>query len=130
MNAQEEERIIIRLKLRAEGGDVDAAKLLFSERSKRVRPIRFQECQTLEELKTEFENYMGMSDINRAESDHAAKAFDRLFRLISARDAAHRQAAIDLVKTSGLMLVPVMDPAAWEAAAETSQHRLKSMARA
>ncbi|WP_229804332.1 hypothetical protein, partial [Gemmobacter lanyuensis] len=57
MDAQEEERIILRLKLRAEGGDVDAAKLLFAERSKRVRPIRFQECQTLEELKIEFENY-------------------------------------------------------------------------
>lgn len=130
MDAQEEERIILRLKLRAEGGDVDAAKLLFSERSKRVRPIRFQECQTLEELKIEFENYMGMSDINRAESDHAAKAFDRLFKLISARDAANKQAALNLVKTSGLMLVPVMDPTAWEVAAESSQHMLKSVARA
>ncbi|WP_189635516.1 hypothetical protein, partial [Gemmobacter lanyuensis] len=75
-------------------------------------------------------NYMGMPDINRAESDHAAKAFDRLFKLISARDAASKQAALNLVKTSGLMLVPVMDPTAWEVAAESSQHMLKSLARA
>lgn len=130
MDEQDEERIVVGLTLRAKGGDVDAAKLLFAERAKRVRPVRFQECHTLDELKIEFENYMGMQDINRAESDHAAKSFDRLFRLISARDDARKQAALVLVKTSGLLLVPVMDPAAWEVAAETSQRNLKNLARA
>lgn len=130
MDEQDEERIIAGLMLRAKGGDVDAAKLLFAEKAKRVRPVRFQECQSLDELKVEFESYMGMPDITRAESDHAAKAFDRLFKLITARDEALKQEAAAAVRTSGLLLVPMTDPLNWEAMAEASQRALKDHARA
>lgn len=129
MNEQDEERIVAGLMLRAKGGDVDAAKLLFAEKAKRVRPVRFQECQSLDELKVEFESYMGMPDITRAESDHAAKAFDRLFKLITVRDEALKQAAAATMKISGLLLVPMTDPLNWEAMAEASQRALKDHAR-
>lgn len=129
MDEQDEERIILGLTLRAKGGDVDAAKLLFAEKAKRVRPVRFQECQSLDELKVEFESYMGMPDITRAESEHAAKAFDRLFKLITVRDEALKQAAAATMKISGLLLVPMTDPLNWEAMAEASQRALKDHAR-
>lgn len=129
MDEQDEERIIAGLTLRAKGGDVDAAKLLFTEKGKRVRPIRFQECQTLDELKDEFESYMGMENVTHAESDHAAKAFDRLFKLITARDAARKQAEAALTNISGLLVVPMADPLAWEVMAEKSQAALKDHAR-
>ncbi|MDR7125454.1 hypothetical protein [Pseudotabrizicola sp. 4114] len=129
MDEQDEERIILGLTLRAKGGDVDAAKLLFAEKAKRVRPVRFQECQSLDELKIEFETYMGMDDITRAESEHAAKAFDRLFKLITVRDEAQKQAAAATMNISGLLLVPFTDPISWEAMAEKSQAALRVHAR-
>lgn len=130
MDEQDEERIILGLTLRAKGGDVDAAKLLFAEKARRVRPVRFQECHSLDELKFEFETYMGMPDITRAESDHAAKAFDRLFKLITARDEAAKQAAAATMQVSGLLVVPMTDPLNWEVMAESSQRALKEHARA
>lgn len=129
MDVQDEERIIAGLMLRAKGGDVDAAKLLFAEKAKRVRPVRFQECQSLDELKIEFETYMGMDDITRAESEHAAKAFDRLFKLITVRDEAQKQASAATMKISGLLMVPITDPCNWEIMAEASQRALKDHAR-
>lgn len=129
MDEQDEERIIAGLTLRAKGGDVDAAKLLFLEKSKRVRPVRFQDCQTLDELKYEFESYMGMENVTHAESDHAAKAFDRLFKLITARDIARKQAEAALTNSSGLLVVPMTDPLNWEVMAESSQRTLKELAR-
>jgi hypothetical protein len=128
MDEQDEERIMVGLTLRAKGGDVDAAKLLFAEKAKRVRPVRFQECHSLDELKVEFETYMGMPDITRAESDHAAKAFDRLFKLINMRDEATKLEAA-AIKSSGVLLVPMTDPHNWEVLAASSQSALKEMAR-
>jgi hypothetical protein len=128
MDEQDEERIMVGLTLRAKGGDVDAAKLLFAEKAKRVRSVRFQECHSLEELKFEFETYMGMPDITRAESDHAAKAFDRLFKLINMRDEATKLEAA-AIKSSGVLLVPMTDPLNWEVLAASSQRALKDMAR-
>ena len=127
----EAEAVIIRaLTLRAQGGDRDAARILFNEKSKRIRPVHFDQCQTLDELKDEFESYMAMDDITRAESEHAAKSFDRLFKLILARDENRRKAEVEAFKASGILLVPMADPHTWEQMAEPSQRRLKDMVRA
>lgn len=127
----EAEAVIIRaLTLRAQGGDRDAARILFNEKSKRVRPVRFELCQTLEELKDEFERYMAMDDITKAESEHAAKAFDRLFKLILARDESRRRFEGAAMQSSGVLLVPMTDPFTWERMAEPSQRLLKENIRA
>lgn len=129
MDHAAEETIVKALTLRAQGGDADAARILFNEKSKRVRAVRFHECQTLDELKLEFETYMGLPDITKAESEHATKAFDRLFKIIVARDAQVKRAEGMLAQNSGIMLIPMIDPHAWEAAAEKSQRALKEFAR-
>ncbi|WP_170459623.1 hypothetical protein [Ruegeria arenilitoris] len=129
MDEESEERIIQALTLRARGGDADAARILFNEKAKRVRPVRFHECQTLDELKHEFENYMGMPDITRAESEHATKAFDRLFKLITTRDEQKHRLESDLALGAGMIIVPLTDTAQWEALAEQSQRDLKVFAR-
>ncbi|MBN8185988.1 hypothetical protein JF540_04755 [Salipiger thiooxidans] len=129
MNEEEEKKVLQTLTLRAQGGDADAARILFNEKSKRVRPVRFHECQTLDELKHEFECYMGQPDITKAESEHAAKAFDRLFKLITTRDEQKKKADKDLAQISGLLLVPITDPISWAAMAETSQRTLRDFAR-
>ncbi|GHH02101.1 hypothetical protein [Pseudodonghicola xiamenensis] len=129
MNEEEENRVLQALTLRAQGGDADAARILFNEKSKRVRPVRFHECQTLDELKHEFECYMGLPDITKAESEHAAKAFDRLFKLITTRDEQKKQADKDLAQISGLVFVPMTNPENWAAMAEASQRALHQFAR-
>ena len=130
MDAGAEETIVRALTLRAQGGDADAARILFNEKSKRVRAVRFHECQTLDELKLEFETYMGLSDITKAESEHATKAFDRLFKIIVARDEAGKRAEGQLLQNSGILMIPMIDPLAWADAAEKSQRTLKEFARA
>lgn len=129
MDADAEETIVQALTLRAQGGDADAARILFNEKSKRVRAVRFHECQTLDELKIEFETYMGLQDITKAESEHATKAFDRLFKIIIARDEGRKRAEGQLMQSSGIILIPMIDPNAWAHAAEKSQRALKKFAR-
>ena len=129
MDHEAEKTIVKALTLRAKGGDADAARILFNEKSKRVRAVRFHECQTLDELKLEFETYMGLPDITKAESEHATKAFDRLFKIIMARDKARTRAEGQLMQNSGILMIPMIDPNAWEAAAEKSQRALKEFAR-
>lgn len=129
MVSDDEKRIVQALTLRAQGGDADAARILFNEKSKRVRPVRFHECQTLDELKHEFECYMGLSDITKAESEHATKAFDRLFKIIIARDESQIRQENDLARVSGILFIPMSDPTLWEASAEQSQRALKEFAR-
>ena len=92
--------------------------------------MRFHECQTLDELKVEFETYMGLRDITKAESEHATKAFDRLFKIILARDAQAKRAEGQLLQSSGIMMIPMIDPNAWAEVAEKSQRALKEFARA
>ena len=129
MDADAEETIVRALTLRAQGGDADAARILFNEKSKRVRAVRFHECQTLDELKLEFETYMGLPNITKAESEHATKAFDRLFKIIVARDEAQKRAEGQLMQSSGILMIPMIDPNAWAGAAEKSQRTLKEFAR-
>ncbi len=129
MDEKQEERILQTLTLRAQGGDADAARILFNEKSKRVRPVRFHECQTLDDLKYEFESYMGQPDITKAESEHATKAFDRLFKIIIARGESAKRMENELVRNSGIIFVPITSPTNWAAMAETSQRELKEFAR-
>jgi len=129
MDQADEQRIVQALTMRAQGGDADAARILFNEKSKRVRPVHFHECETLDELKHEFERYMGMPDITRAESEHAAKAFDRLFKLITTRDEQQKRLRGDLAAVAGLVYIPLADVTQWEVLAEQSQRELKEFAR-
>lgn len=129
MDHEAEETIVKALTLRAQGGDADAARILFNEKSKRVRAVRFHECQTLDELKLEFETYMGLPDITKAESEHATKAFDRLFKIIVAHDEAQKRTEGQLLQNSGILMIPMIDPNAWADAAEKSQRALKEFAR-
>lgn len=129
MDEEQEKRILQTLALRAQGGDADAARILFNEKSKRVRPVRFHECQTLDELKHEFECYMGQPDITKAESEHASKAFDRIFKTIIARDEGRTRMSKELANISGIIFVPMVDPNHWEVMAESSQRDLKEFAR-
>lgn len=129
MDADAEETIVRALTLRAQGGDADAARILFNEKSKRVRAVSFHQCQTLDELKLEFETYMGLPDITKAESEHATKAFDRLFKIIVARDEARKRAEGQLMQNSGIILVPMIDPNAWAETSERCQWALKEFAR-
>jgi hypothetical protein len=55
MTPEEEAKVCHALTLRAQGGDADAARILFSEKSKRIRPVKFSECETLDQLKRAFE---------------------------------------------------------------------------
>lgn len=129
MDQEDEERIVSALTLRAQGGDADAARILFNEKSKRVRAVRFHECQTLDELKLEFETYMGLPDITKAESEHAAKAFDRLFKIIVARDKNKKRMEGEMGRNSGIIFVPITNPTNWATMAESSQRELKEFAR-
>ena len=129
MDADAEETIVRALTLRAQGGDADAARILFNEKSKRVRAVRFHECQSLDELKLEFETYMGLPDITKAESEHATKAFDRLFKIIVARNEGRKRAENQLLQSSGIILLPCIDPNAWAEVSERSQRELKEFAR-
>lgn len=129
MDNETEETIVKALTLRAKGGDSDAARILFNEKSKRVRAVRFQECQSLDELKLEFETYMGLPDITKAESEHATKAFDRLFKIIVARDTQAKRAEGQLLQSSGIMMIPMIDPNSWAEVAAKSQRDLKEFAR-
>ena len=129
MDQADEQRIVQALTMRAQGGDADAARILFTEKSKRVRPVRFHECETLDDLKHEFERYMGMADITKAESEHATKAFDRLFKLITTRDEQQKRLSSDLAAVAGLVYIPLADATQWEVLAEQSQRKLKEIAR-
>lgn len=128
MNMEDEKVVTQALILRARGGDADAARILFNEKSKQIRPVRFHECESFDELKVEFERYMAQPDITKAESEHAAKTFDRLFKVITARDEARRN-DVKRIAVSGLLMVPVIDPAQWGEIAEKSQRELKAFAR-
>ena len=129
MDQIDEQRIMQALTMRAQGGDVDAARILFNEKSKRVRPVHFHKCETLNKLKHEFERYMGMADITKAESEHATKAFDRLFKLITTRDEGQKRLNSDLAAVAGLVYIPLTDASQWEELAERSQRELKEFAR-
>ncbi|WP_371224393.1 hypothetical protein [Roseovarius sp. 2305UL8-3] len=129
MTPEEEAKVYHALTLRAQGGDADAARILFGEKSKRIRPVKFSECETLDQLKRAFERYMAQADITKAESEHAAKAFDRLFKLMVAQDEAKTLHSKQLGQVSGLMLVPVLSTTDWEAEALRSQTALKLQAR-
>ena len=129
MDNEAEETIVKALTLRAKGGDSDAARILFNEKSKRVRAVRFHQCQSLDELKLEFETYMGLPDITKAESEHATKAFDRLFKIIVARDTQAKRAEGQLLQSSGIMMIPMIDPNSWAEVAAKSQRDLKEFAR-
>ncbi len=129
MTPEQEARVNDALLLQAQGGDADAARTLFNEKSKRIRPVRFSECNTLEQLKTAFEDYMAQADVTKAESEHAVKAFDRLFKLMVAQEEAEILRGKQLGQVSGLMLVPVASIADWETEAERSQAILKLQAR-
>lgn len=129
MTPEEETKVYHALTLRAQGGDADAARILFGEKSKRIRPVKFSECETLDQLKRAFEQYMAQADITKAESEHATKAFDRLFKLMVAQDEAKNLRSRQLGQVSGLMLVPVISTTDWEVEAMRAQTALKHHAR-
>lgn len=129
MTPEQEAKVSGALLLRAQGGDADAARILFNEKSKRIRPVRFSECNTLDQLKRAFEDYMAQADITKSESEHASKSFDRLFKLMVAREEAEILRGKQLGQVSGLMLVPVISMTDWETEAMLSQSALKRDAR-
>ncbi|WP_171091240.1 MULTISPECIES: hypothetical protein [unclassified Ruegeria] len=129
MTPEQEASVNNALLLRAQGGDADAARILFNEKSKRIRPVRFSDCDTLEHLKSAFEEYMAQADITKAESEHATKAFDRLFKLMVTREEVKFAHDKQRAQVSGLMLVPVVSITDWETEASLSQAALKQHAR-
>ncbi len=130
MTPEVEQGVRQALELKARAGNVDAAKLLFAERAKQVRPVKFDDCPNVDELQKRFGEYMGQESLTAAEADAASKAFDRLFKTIVARDKLAKEQAANTSRTSGLMMVPVMNVETWEAEAERSQAALKQHARA
>ncbi|NOE32129.1 hypothetical protein [Ruegeria sp. HKCCD7318] len=72
---------------------------------------------------------MAQADITKAESEHAVKAFDRLFKLMVTKEEVKYAHDQQRTQASGLMLVPVMSIVDWEAEAEISQSALKHSAR-
>lgn len=129
MTPEVEQGVRQALELKARAGNVDAAKLLFAERAKQVRPVKFDDCANVDELQKRFGEYMGQESLTAAEADAASKAFDRLFKTIVARDKLAKEQEANTRAVSGLMLVPVMNVEAWEAEAQRSQKSLKLHAR-
>ncbi|WP_299082650.1 hypothetical protein [uncultured Ruegeria sp.] len=130
MTPEVEQGVRQALELKARAGNVDAAKLLFAERSKQVRPVKFDGCPNVDELQKRFGEYMGQESLTAAEADAASKAFDRLFKTIVARDRLAKEQVANTSRTSGLMMVPVMNVETWESEAVRSQAALKQHARA